>query len=352
METDGLPSARADGDDNDSAPDDEDGVTIPVIQVGQTDASVIVDVRNAPGGARLDAWIDFNGDGSWSGAFEQIANNLSVVEGFNTVEFAVPSWSISADTSSRFRLSTIGDLAATGAASDGEVEDYLFSIDPHRTTLPVFYKQQAISTDVENPQAVFAADLNGDGDLDVLSVSQSDNKIAWYENVDGQGSFGAQRIIAAGVDPADTIFSADMDGDGDFDVLAALATDDKIVWYENTDGEGNFGPQRVISSAAISPRSVFAGDVDGDGDLDILSASQFDDKIAWYENTDGQGNFGPQQIISTAAIRPSAVFAGDIDRDGDLDVLSASRLDHKIAWYENTDGQGNFGPQRVISTAT
>ena len=351
-ETDGIPNSGADGDDNDGSLDDEDGVTIPVIQVGQTDASVIVDVRNAPGGARLDAWIDFNRDGSWGGAFEQIADNLSVAEGLNNVEFAVPSWTISADTFARFRLSTAGDLAATGAASDGEVEDYLVSIDPPRTTLPVFSQQQVISTGVDNPQTVFAADLDGDGDSDVLSVSKSDQKIAWYENVDGQGSFGPQRIIATGVEPAGTIFSADIDGDGDFDVLAALAEDDKIVWYENTDGDGNFGPQRVISSAVDSPRSVFAGDVDGDGDLDVLSASQFDDTIAWYENTDGQGNFGPQLIVSTAVIRPSAIFAGDIDRDGDLDVLSASRLDHKIAWYENTDGQGNFGPQSVISTAT
>ena len=45
------------------------------IMVGQLDASVTVNVQNAPGGAKLDAWIDFNGDGSWGGPFEQIADS-------------------------------------------------------------------------------------------------------------------------------------------------------------------------------------------------------------------------------------------------------------------------------------
>ena len=70
--------------------------------------------------------------------------------------------------------------------------------------------------------------------------------------------------------------------------------------------------------------SVYAGDLDGDGDLDVLSASFGDDKIAWYENMDGKGSFGPQQVITTAAIRPRSVYAADLDGDGDLDVLSAS----------------------------
>ena len=134
-----------------------------------------------------------------------------------------------------------------------------------------------------------------------------------------------------------------MDGDGDLDVLSASQADDKIAWYENTDGAGSFGSQQVISTAADEARSVFAADVDGDGDLDVLSASEVDDKIAWYENTDGAGSFGSQQVISTAADGARSVFAADVDGDGDLDVLSASADDDEIAWYENTDGAGSFG---------
>ncbi len=52
---------------------DEDGVTFGSIRVGQLDANVIVNVQNAPAGAKLDAWIDFNGDGNWGGPAERIA---------------------------------------------------------------------------------------------------------------------------------------------------------------------------------------------------------------------------------------------------------------------------------------
>ena len=74
--------------------------------------------------------------------------------------------------------------------------------------------------------------------------------------------------------------------------------------------------------------------MDSDGDLDVLSASSGDDKIAWYAN-DGTGQFGPQQVITTVADGARCVYAADLDGDGDLDVLSASYNDDKIAWYEN-----------------
>src|SRR5690606_9815761 len=87
-------------------------------------------------------------------------------------------------------------------------------------------------------------------------------------------------------------------------------------------------------NATNNPQSVFTADIDGDGDMDILSASSADSKIAWYENLDGQGIYGNQQVISIEAIGATSVIATDIDGDGDMDVASASYFDNKIAWYE------------------
>ncbi len=142
---------------------------------------------------------------------------------------------------------------------------------------------------------------------------------------------------------------ADLDGDGDTDVLSASVWDDKIAWYENTDGDGGFGSQRVITRMTNGASSVFAADLDGDGDTDVLSASGGDGTIAWYENTDGDGGLGPQRNITTAADGATWVYATDLDGDGDVDVLSALWHGHKIAWHENTDGAGGFGPKRVIT---
>ena len=76
-----------------------------------------------------------------------------------------------------------------------------------------------------------------------------------------------------------------------------------------------------ITTSANGAGSVYAVDVDGDGDMDVLSASGDDDKIAWYEN-DGNENFTPH-TITTDANRAWSVYAVDIDGDGDIDVLSA-----------------------------
>ncbi len=217
-------------------------------------------------------------------------------------------------------------------------------------TAAVFSAQLVITTVANGVSSVFSADLDGDGDADVLSASWLDDKIVWYENTDGIGTFGAQQVITTAADRAVDVFSADLDGDGDNDVLSASRTDNKVAWYENTDGLGHLGAQQVITNAAAGAYSVFSADLDGDGDADVLSASKDDKTIAWYENTDGLGTFGPQKIISTAANGAHSVFSADLDGDGDADVLSASRFDNKIAWYENTDGLGSFGAEQIITT--
>ncbi|MEM7161111.1 MAG: T9SS type A sorting domain-containing protein [Bacteroidota bacterium] len=217
----------------------------------------------------------------------------------------------------------------------------------------LFGAEVLISSEVDLAKSVHAADLDGDGDQDVLSASIDDDKIAWYENL-GAGVFGTQQIISAQADGAYSVFSADLDGDGDNDVLSASWLDDKIAWYENLGGF--FGAEEIISIQADAARSVYAADLDDDGDLDVLSASLNDNKVAWYENLDGE--FGEEIIISTHIVDPilsadlsypTSIYAADLDGDGDLDVLTASSADDNITWYENMDN-GLFDSYELINT--
>ncbi|MCH8048172.1 MAG: VCBS repeat-containing protein, partial [Planctomycetes bacterium] len=213
------------------------------------------------------------------------------------------------------------------------------------------FTKRIIDTDAQGASSVFAIDLDGDGDIDVLSASANDNKIAWYEN-DGNENFTKRTIVTNAVG-ASSVFAIDVNGDGKVDVLSASANDDKITWYENS-GSPNFTFTRHdIATDADGASSVFAIDVDGDGDMDVLSASYKDDKVAWYENRLNQQeqDFNPiANVVTTAADGASSVYAINMDGDADIDIVVASKRDDTIAWYEN-DGSQGFTKRTIASDA-
>jgi hypothetical protein len=239
-----------------------------------------------------------------------------------------------------------GDIDILSASS---LDDKIAWYENDGAKLP-FFAERVISTNASEAWSVFAADVDGDGDTDVLSASSKDNKIAWYENDGGSPPTFTERVISTNAEGAFCVYATDVDGDGDTDVLSASFDDDKIAWYEN---DGHMPPgftERVISGDALVAYSVYAADLDGDGDIDVLSASALDDKIAWYESDGGSPPTFTERVISTAADGAVSVYATDVDGDGDIDVLSASQSDDKIAWYESDGGSPPSFTERVIST--
>ena len=207
-----------------------------------------------------------------------------------------------------------------------------------------------ITTAVNLPVSVFGIDMDGDGDIDVISASHEDDKIVWSENLDGSGESWTSRTISTAMDGPSSVFGIDLDGDGDIDVLSgSLTCCAGIGWHENRDGSGrSWSYHRITTQDAMS---VFGIDLDGDGDIDVLSASRWDDTIAWSENLDGSGGSWTFHEITTAADGADSVFGIDVDGDGHIDVMSASLYDDTIAWSENLDGSGGSWTYHVITTA-
>ena len=102
---------------------------------------------------------------------------------------------------------------------------------------------------------------------------------------DDDGIKWDQIYITTDADGAYDIHAADMDSDGDIDIVASSIHDDSIRWFLKNDG--NINPsfaETTIATDVDSVREITIADMDNDGDLDILSASENDDTIAWYEN--------------------------------------------------------------------
>jgi|GEM_PF-1382999 len=124
-EPNGIPTFTALGDDNTNL-DDEDGVTFvdPFVVGDVATVKVVVSVDGY-----LNAWLDYNKDGSW-GAAENIIPNQPVTAGLNTFSFNIPAGVEPGRNFARFRYNTTGGLLPTGQAQDGEVEDYRLVIYP------------------------------------------------------------------------------------------------------------------------------------------------------------------------------------------------------------------------------
>jgi len=254
------------------------------------------------------------------------------------------------------KAGNVTSVFATDLDGDGDV-DILTATGCHNEImwyentngLGAFSEKQLITSDLNFAFCVYAADIDSDGDMDVISASRDDGKIAWYQN-DGNGNFGTQLIVSTAIAGARTVFAKDLDGDGDIDLLSGGYWSNIVAWHKNIDGHGHFSEAIIISNMVSAVMSVFAADLDGDADMDVLSASYNDNKIAWYENTNGIGNFGNQKIISSSCNGAADIFSIDLDKDGDMDILSGSIISDKVIWHENMDGNGNFDSEHIISS--
>jgi MYXO-CTERM domain-containing protein len=213
-----------------------------------------------------------------------------------------------------------------------------------------FDGQLVLNDNALGARSVFAADLDGVGRIDVLSASAEDDKIAWYENV-GAMTFSQERLISVTAIGAASVVAGDLDGDGDVDVASASSGNNTVAWYER-DGL-IYNQTQVITDAALGVVAVAVADLNGDGHLDVVSASELGDEISWYPNAgkvgDGEAQFGPARLVSDLVRAPNALYPTDLDGDGDVDIVSAADGGNEVAWHRNA-GDGSFHPPAIIGS--
>ena len=128
-----------------------------------------------------------------------------------------------------------------------------------------------------------AGDVDGDGVPDLISYVSSTTSICWQRNLGGSFSATVQ-VIATGVAFPTDMLAADLNGDGSVDLAITERFPDQMVWYANADGLGDFGEAQPVATGLNAPRSLVSADLDGDGDPELACASLGQQQYVWSEN--------------------------------------------------------------------
>ena len=219
-----------------------------------------------------------------------------------------------------------------------------------------------ISADTNVSQSIAVGDLNGDGDLDVVVANYGEKNRVYLGN--GSGGFAEGTNISADANNSGSIALGDVDGDGDLDIVVANDEQKNRVYMNNgvgADGTVSFTRGSDISSDANASNSIALGDVDGDGDLDIVVANSPFSNSAYYSSSrvsipgfnrvylsNGTGGFTRGSDISTDDDPSSSIALGDLDGDGNLDIVVANAGQVNKVYLG--DGSGGFTAGTDIST--
>jgi hypothetical protein len=220
---------------------------------------------------------------------------------------------------------------------------------PMLLTAQINWTEHPIDTTFSSAHSVYATDMDGDDDVDVLGAAIFADNITWWENADGIGTTWIEHTIADNFDGSRSVYAINLDGDNDIDVLAAAMDANDITWWENTDGAGTAWIEHTIAGNFDGPHSVYAEDIDGDSDIDVLGAAYDADDVTWWENADDTGMTWIEHTIDGNFNGAHSVYARDIDGDDDVDVLGAAYWADDIAWWENTDGAGTTWNEHTIA---
>lgn len=192
------------------------------------------------------------------------------------------------------------------------------------------------------------ADIEGDGDIDLIEYNNLTGDLFWRENMTGTGDFADTHLIAAAIG-ALTICVMDADGNYTPDIIA-LSDYNKITTLLNFGGSFIYGPEKHI---VYGMHVLDTGDMDADGDNDLLAGGGNDapyPSLIWYKNLDGAGTFGDSIVVNAGTYDYYQIGVADISGDGLPDVFASGEnaVDmNKLFWWQNSPG-GIFSSPVVL----
>ncbi|MBK6909424.1 MAG: VCBS repeat-containing protein [bacterium] len=177
------------------------------------------------------------------------------------------------------------------------------------------------------------ADIDDDGDMDVVAAGMFADKVIWYEN-NGTWDY-IPHVVVENWDGARSVEVGDIDDDGDLDIAAVAQFANQLVWFRHN-ANGTFSTL-VIANNYAGARDVKIVDLDGDNDKDLVTAACDANDVSWWRNN-GSEVF-TRFVIDNDFTGARSIELADIGNDGDLDVLGAAYEGGMLAWWSNNGSE-------------
>ncbi len=189
-----------------------------------------------------------------------------------------------------------------------------------------FTAGQPFSTLVDDTQDLALGDLDADGDLDIVvanaieTAGQQQGQQNYLYMNDGSGHFAAPHALGPGTDRTLSIAIGDLNGDGQLDIVLGNRGQLNAIHYN--DGSGGFTQAQLLGQLPDETRKILLVDLDHDRDLDLIAANERQSDAIYTNNGEGQLTAVPSFAEPNPSARVFTIAVGDLDRDGDLDLVA------------------------------